>query len=358
MAVRVRTGRLTSGMTAEDHRLAAGVSMSPEPLLPISARGGCVPGGLNLARSTPMSARISAGQAWIRGEHAAAQGGYAVTLDADTDLAFGNGDPLLPRIDLVVLRVFDHTYDASGRTEGVLDVIAGTPAVNPVPPAAPKTCEVLYQVAVPAGVSAGTGGIAWETAVTSKRRYTVGLGGILPTSDAAKGAYVGQYRDNAGVLERWTTGGWVAYQVPEPPFVRLDVTDKPVMPANAEITLPWARIVAYNAAGAAMWSPAQPTRIVFPSTGIYAVAGQWNWPGAMGANEGRVWTLLTPEGPGVTANTIRGSSGNSTSVASGTVLIRTPGTFMEFRAHGGGGGYALNSGEVSVWKIATLAGSA
>ncbi|WP_406296180.1 hypothetical protein OG948_12305 [Embleya sp. NBC_00888] len=358
MAVRVRAGRLTSGMTAEDHRLAAGVFMSPEPQFPISARGGCVPGGLDLSRGTPMSARVSPGQAWIRGEHAAAQGGYAVTVDAATELTFGNGDPLLPRVDLVVLRVFDHTYDASGRTEAVLDVLAGTPAATPVPPAVPKTCEVLHQVAIPAGVSAGTGGIAWETAVTSKRRHTVGLGGILPAAGVGNGAYVGQYRDNAGVLERWSDNGWVAYQAPEPPFIRLGVADKPVFPASAEVMLPWQQIVAGNTAGAGMWSPAQPTRILLPSPGVYAVAGQWNWPGAMGANEGRIWSVQSPAGPGVVANTIRGSSGNSTSVASGTVVAKTAGTFLEFRAHGGAGGYALNSGEVSVWKIGNAVGSA
>jgi hypothetical protein len=197
----VRVGRLTSGMTAEDHRLASGIFMSPATAL--SARGGCVPGGLRLSAGSPMSARISPGQAWIEGGNTASQGGYAVTVDSDTEVVFTNGHASLGRVDLIVLRVRDHAYDASGTTGGSLEVVVGTPAATPTPPATPKNAEALYEVSVPAGTSAGSGGINWATAPEPRHRYTTALGGILPAAGDDAGVYPGQYRDRAGLLERW-----------------------------------------------------------------------------------------------------------------------------------------------------------
>lgn len=66
---------------------------------------------------------------------------------------------------------------------------------------------------MPKGTSAGTGGIAWTTAVTTMHWPVVALGGILPAS-GFKGAYVGQYRDTAGLLQRWDGTTWVSYPKP------------------------------------------------------------------------------------------------------------------------------------------------
>jgi hypothetical protein len=68
---------------------------------------------------------------------------------------------------------------------------------------------------VPKGASAGSNPIAWNSALTGRRTTTVAVGGILPvTTDTATGAYPGQYRDNNGVLQRWTGSAWADYQAP------------------------------------------------------------------------------------------------------------------------------------------------
>ncbi|MFK4070339.1 hypothetical protein [Streptomyces sp. NPDC029674] len=203
---------LPTGQTREDTRLAMSLGMASSG--PLTARGGCAVGGLQLTGSaaSSMQARLSPGRLWVPGGSAAAQGGYPVTVDADTQLTFADGHATLPRIDALVVRVYDADYDASGRYEAVLEIVQGTPASAPVPPALPKSAELLYEVSVAAGASAARG-ITWATAVADRRRYTAALGGILPAGGGhgAQGAYAGQYRDAGGRLERWDGGQWRQY---------------------------------------------------------------------------------------------------------------------------------------------------
>ncbi|KRV49696.1 hypothetical protein AQ490_18470 [Wenjunlia vitaminophila] len=202
---------LPNGQTREDTRLAVGLAMaSTGPLL---ARAGCVIGGLRLSgtAATSMQARLSPGQVWVPGTSTATQGGYPVTVDADTLLTFVDGDAALPRVDAVVVRVHDTDYDGSGRYEATLEVLAGAPAAPPAPPAVPENAELLYEVTVPAGASAANG-IIWASAITDRRRYTAALGGIVPAGGARDdGAHVGQYRDVNGRLERWDGAAWRQY---------------------------------------------------------------------------------------------------------------------------------------------------
>ncbi|WP_217624191.1 H-type lectin domain-containing protein [Streptomyces sp. TRM64462] len=204
----VRVGRLTNGMTPEDHRLAASVGMAPTG--PLTTRGGCIPGGLDLAGSSAMQATLQPGRLWIQGANAAPQGGYAVTVDAEELLTFSDGDATYARIDAVVVRVRDDVYDGSQLLEGRVEIVEGTPAADPVAPVSPANSEKLYEVTVPAGASAGTGGIDWGTAVAERRRYTAALGGIVPPGWASgfSGGYTGQYRDVNGVLQRWSGTEW------------------------------------------------------------------------------------------------------------------------------------------------------
>ncbi|GHE46139.1 hypothetical protein GCM10018785_14840 [Streptomyces longispororuber] len=203
---------LPTGQTREDTRLAVSLGMAASG--PLTARGGCVVGGLQLTgtAATSMQARLSPGRLWVPGGSAAAQGGYPVTVDADTQLTFADGHATLPRVDALVVRVYDADYDASGRYEAVLEIVQGTPASAPVPPALPRTAELLYEVSVPAGASAARG-ITWATSVADRRRYTAALGGILPAGGGhgTQGAYPGQYRDAGGRLERWDGGQWQKY---------------------------------------------------------------------------------------------------------------------------------------------------
>ncbi|MFF8804377.1 hypothetical protein [Streptomyces omiyaensis] len=211
---------LPSGQTRQTTRLTDLGACTPAD--PLVSRSGVLPGsadgtyrvsGLSLTGSGPMTATVHAGRALVQGRPE--QGAYPVTLDGDTVLAFGDGNPLHPRIDLVVLRVYDDEFDSLTRHEAVLEVLVGEPSATPSAPTAPAASLPLFTVRVKAGASAGTGGIDWAKDLTDLRTTIASVGGILPVYNNAgvPGAYPGQYQDNdtAHHLQRWSGTGWVAY---------------------------------------------------------------------------------------------------------------------------------------------------
>ncbi|MCX3061872.1 hypothetical protein [Streptomyces beihaiensis] len=207
----------TTGQTRTDTRLTSLGALTPTS--PVATRSGVLPGsangqwiisGFTVTGSSAMTATVYPGRAVIQGTDS--QGAYPVALTSNVDLTFADGDAQYGRIDLIVARVYDDSYDASGKTEATVEIVQGTPAATPAVPATPALSLPLYQVSVPAGTSAGGGGIAWSTALTGVRTATVAVGGILPViSDSRAGAYPGQYRDNNGQLERWDGSAWAAY---------------------------------------------------------------------------------------------------------------------------------------------------
>ncbi|GGY06501.1 hypothetical protein [Streptomyces tanashiensis] len=206
--------RVTTRLTAHGATTPANPLASRSGILPGTIDGKFRVGGLWMSSSGPMTATVYAGRAVIQGPNN--QGAYPVTLDADTVLTFGDGDPLNPRIDLVVLRVYDDEFDSLTRSEAVLEIVKGQPKATPEAPAAPPLSLPLFSVKVKAGASAGTGGIDWAGGASTDLRTTlVGVGGILPVYNNAgvPGSYPGQYQDNdnAHFLQRWDGLGWVAY---------------------------------------------------------------------------------------------------------------------------------------------------
>ncbi|AWZ17256.1 hypothetical protein [Streptomyces sp. ICC1] len=206
-----------TGQTRSDTRVASLGALTPTS--PVASRSGILPGssdgkwrisGFTIVGTTAMGATVYPGRALIQGTDS--QGGYPVALTQTLNLTFADGHAQYARVNPIVLRVYDDEYDASGRTEAAVEVIRGVPAASPAVPATPPLSLPLYTVAVPAGTSAGTGGIAWATALLGLRTATVGLGGILPvTTDTAIGAYPGQYRDIEGALQRWDGNAWLPY---------------------------------------------------------------------------------------------------------------------------------------------------
>ncbi|MFF6886351.1 hypothetical protein ACFY9F_24580 [Streptomyces sp. NPDC012421] len=208
----------TTGQTREDTRLTqTGVTTLANP---VQVRSGILPGSYDgqyrLAAfwtfgSAPMTATVSEGRAVIQGE--ISQGAYPVTLPNSETLTFTPGHAQYNRIDLIVLKVHDGLYDAdSQRYEAKLEIIQGTADAVPQIPQIPPRCLPLYEVLVPAGVSAGNGGIPWNTSLKDLRTPVVSLGGILPVEGAVQpGAYPGQYQDGGGALQRWDGGAWVPY---------------------------------------------------------------------------------------------------------------------------------------------------
>ncbi|WP_329117201.1 hypothetical protein [Streptomyces sp. NBC_01353] len=206
--------RLDTRHTALGATTPTGAFQSRSGILP-GSDGKYRVGGLSMSSSGPMTATVFYGRAVIQGP--ASQGAYPVALASDTVITFADGDPLNPRIDLVVLRVYDDQFDGSTKSEAALEIIKGAPAATPVAPAAPALSLPLFHVKVPAGTSAGTGGIPWSTAgtLTDLRVTLVGVGGILPVYNnaAVPGSYPGQYQDNdnSHFLQRWDGTAWVAY---------------------------------------------------------------------------------------------------------------------------------------------------
>jgi hypothetical protein len=212
----VRSAWLTeTGQTREDTRVTLSGLLTPNAAVaenvPLKARGGIVPGGFVLTgASGAMSLTIGPGRAFVQGGRTG-QGAYPVAVTEPETLTVTDGDAQYDRVDLVELVVRDDVHDGTGATEAVVRLVTGVPAATPVPPVSPDGSALpLYLIRVPVGASAGSGGVAWNTAVTSLRYPTVALGGIVPAS-GFNGAYAGQYRDNSGVLERWDGTAWVAY---------------------------------------------------------------------------------------------------------------------------------------------------
>ncbi|MFH8711596.1 hypothetical protein OHB11_15925 [Streptomyces zaomyceticus] len=206
-----------TGQTREDTRLTqTGVTTMTNP---VQVRSGVLPGsyggqyrlsGFWTFGSAAMSATVSEGRAVIQGE--ISQGVFPVTLPASEVVTFAPGNALYNRVDLLVLKIYDKLYDGGERTEATIEIIQGAAEQNPKTPGVPPRCLPLYEVTVPAGASAGNGGIPWDSALKDLRTPVVALGGILPVEGASlPGAYPGQYQDASGALQRWDGGAWVSY---------------------------------------------------------------------------------------------------------------------------------------------------
>ncbi|MFE6689646.1 hypothetical protein ACFVFQ_24600 [Streptomyces sp. NPDC057743] len=204
---------LPDGQTRADTRLAPLGAMTPTSEL--ASRSGVIAGGDPLT-ATPvasMQVQIGTGRALVQGTDA--QGAYPVAVTAPETLTVADGDAQYPRVDSIVLRVLDPLFDTSEQTAVAVEVIQGTPSATPAAPALPPAALRLWEVTVPAGASAGTGGINWASALADRRRYTAAYGGIIPRGWGLNfpGAYDGQYRDTGTGLERWSAsvGAWQPY---------------------------------------------------------------------------------------------------------------------------------------------------
>ncbi|MFI9051115.1 hypothetical protein [Streptomyces sp. NPDC053427] len=131
------------------------------PAAELTTTHGIIPGGdpFALTATGPMTATLGMGRAVIQGNPV--QGAYPVAVTAPETLTFADGDPANPRIDLVVLRIYDAAHDDSGE-------VRGHRRDHPRPP---------------------------------------GGGGITPYSVAD--AHRGQYRDIGTGLQRYGSAAWV-----------------------------------------------------------------------------------------------------------------------------------------------------
>ncbi len=105
---------------------------------------------------TDMNVKIGSGTAFDRAVVTGDLAGQGTFIPEHQNvsqvLAVAASDPTNDRIDLVILKVYDDTFDSSGNDFADIEVITGTPDASPVPPALPSTAislaEILVQNAV------------------------------------------------------------------------------------------------------------------------------------------------------------------------------------------------------------------
>ncbi|GHB98644.1 MULTISPECIES: hypothetical protein [Streptomyces rochei group] len=204
------------GQTREDTRLSPLGTYTPESEL--RTRSGVIAGGDPFAATGAGAMRLQIGVGRAVAQGTDAQGAYPVCLDAPVTVDFPDGDAQFTRIDSVAVRVYDGLYDVNGQTLATVERVPGEARAVPVPPDMPSGAVRLWDVTVPAGASAGVGGINWSTALADRRPFTAAYGGIIPRGWGLgfDGAYDGQYRDTGTGLERWSAaeGAWQAYPPP------------------------------------------------------------------------------------------------------------------------------------------------
>lgn len=296
------------------------------------AIGGVRPGdpGLKVTCSG-MSISVAAGVAAVP---YAGQGVYYAYNNTTWSGTVATADPSLTRYDLVYLRVWDNAVDASGLSKADVVYLAGTPGsgVGPVP-SGTIIYTPLAQLTVPAGST--------TPSVMDLRGTAIAPGGIAPGGalSLASGYYAGQYRDNpgTGLLERYDGAG--TWGAPEQPMVGV-INNAAAIPNNATAYAPisWASVTSSNRGG--LWSAGSPTRVVAPMAGTYALQGLLIYPGSLGSAIARAEVRLN--GSGVSSNTARwstvyGSSGNASSVLSGTVIFPVAGYLEAFVNQNTGG---------------------
>ncbi|MEW5658361.1 hypothetical protein ABGT92_23945 [Streptomyces cinereoruber] len=169
----------------------------------LSARSGIVPGTGGLTVSLSGSTiTVSAGIALI---YYPGEGVFRAPMTSVSSLTLTAAHATLPRIDLVYLRVWCHSVDASGLNQADVVYLPGTASSTPTAPV-PAGTQIYMPLATISVPASGGGSPTVSTAV---RPYTVAPGGILPLQASAPASpYVGQYYDDQANLRRWNGSTW------------------------------------------------------------------------------------------------------------------------------------------------------
>jgi hypothetical protein len=204
---------LASGVTGlADHRVLEGSFATSHGN--ISVRSGLFPstGGGDKSTVSAMVARISPFRAIINNSISTALGPYLFVSTANVDITFDSGEASVPRVDRVIARVRDNANDGSGSTAGSVEYLKGQASGSAT--AMPNNSLLLYEMTIPAGASAGGGGVNFANMVDS-RVYTTASGGIVPVPSAAvmnaiTSPHWGQavYRQDLDALYVFDGGSW------------------------------------------------------------------------------------------------------------------------------------------------------
>lgn len=111
-------------------------------------------------------------------------GQFLVQSDAEELLTFAAGEASVIRYDRIIVRVYNDAQDASGQSEAFVEYLKGQAsgaATN-----VPNGALLLWEFPVPAGASAGTGGINFTSIGIDQRVYTSASGGIIPVGSTSE----------------------------------------------------------------------------------------------------------------------------------------------------------------------------
>lgn len=131
----------------------------------LGGRQGVRPGGNQLKVSLAgTTITVQPGLAVVDPGLATTQGPYWVAIPTAETHTLAPADATNPRKDIVILRVYDHDMDSSGRREAVTEYLVGTPSPTPAEPAVPAGALRLATIDVP---QVGGG----SPVVTDRRQY-------------------------------------------------------------------------------------------------------------------------------------------------------------------------------------------
>ncbi|MBP2323591.1 hypothetical protein JOF56_003976 [Kibdelosporangium banguiense] len=200
-----------NGIDAFEARLGAGMPFMTEgkgdALDPIRVRSGIRDSPMNPGQVTLGTNQVTVNpfQAVIADPARPGDGAFLVTLDTLKTLPLQGADPSLSRIDLVLAVV---TPDAGIGFE--VSILQGQNSATPQRPTVTSTTYLeLAEITVrPAGTSA---------TLQDKRRFTGGLGGLLPVRGAGDRPAIAAgstfiYRLDTGNIEVQRGSGWTVYR--------------------------------------------------------------------------------------------------------------------------------------------------
>src|SRR5579859_2727409 len=218
---------------------------------------GILPGGGSLAitAGSGMQIQVAPGFCVVASSTGSTYGGYSTGTTVAALLPIQTADATNERIDLVCVTVIDN---GDATSFGMVQVITGTPAENPAPPALPGNSLSLGTVTVPAqATSIMTGNI------TPSNQYTVMTGGILPVPAIASAplGYPGAYAHDLNTNRLWQNTASGPAQVQTLPFA----------PVQASTTTP-------VGAGASGQQQVQVLSVSFTSNGC-DIRAMFKWPG-------------------------------------------------------------------------------
>lgn len=176
----------------------------------LGARSGVVPGsgGLNVTLSGS-TITVSSGIGLV---YYAGEGLFRASMTSTGTLTLTAAHATLPRVDLVYLRIWCNSVDASGLNQADVVYLAGTASSTPVAPTPAGT--QIYMPLATISVPASGGGL--PTVSNAVRPFTVAPGGILPLQTSAPPSpYTGQFYDDQSDLRRWNGSTWETMQKKE-----------------------------------------------------------------------------------------------------------------------------------------------